>query len=95
MAQEGVKFLYNALPALGGATAPMQDAEPTSMPFRDDAVMLDGAELDELASNSEVVVKHLHMTHAVSALPMTTQRCCNCIAVPAFQCYVHVMKPVT
>ena len=58
MAQEGVKFLYNALPALGGAAAPSQDAEPTSMPFRGDTVALDGAELDELASKSEVADEH-------------------------------------
>ena len=69
MAQEGVKFLYNALPALGGAAAPSQDAEPTSMPFRDDAVTLDAAELDALASNSRVAVEH--------ALNDT---CCRCIA---------------
>lgn len=59
MAQEGgVKFLYNALPALGGAAAASQDAEPTRMPFRDDAVTLDAAELDILASDSKVAVEN-------------------------------------
>ena len=61
MAQEGVqgvKFLYSALPALGGAAAPTHDVEPTSMPFRGDVITLDDAEPDELASKPEVHIKH-------------------------------------
>ena len=56
MAQEGVKFLYNALPALGGAAAPSHDAEPISMAFRNDVITLDDAEPDDLASKSEVYI---------------------------------------
>jgi hypothetical protein len=51
---EGVKFLYSALPALGGAAAPAHDAEPASMPFGGDVITLDDAGPDELASKSQV-----------------------------------------
>jgi hypothetical protein len=62
MAQEGVKFLYNALPALGGsAAAPTHDAEPTRMPFRGDVITLHDAEPDELASKCQVLIDHAMM----------------------------------
>lgn len=62
MVQEGVKFLYNALPALGalgGAMPAAQDAEPFSMPSRDAVIVLDDAEPDALADEGQVMMPHL------------------------------------
>lgn len=59
MAQEGVKFLYNALPALGlAAGTATDDVEPVSMPFRDEVITLD-ASPDALRSEAQVSFRDL------------------------------------